>query len=451
MQQPDFEIERQGYEAIRAESKAEYSAELAEFCNTALHKGFFGEDALGLHIYLQTEHDFRRLIYLELLWLSPMAFHQISGSNLKKLLHLSSNAPFISLLNQYTLACLHVQNHNYTNVYMKWKKDSYLDSIDSIHKSLELKPILALKNRIISSPEGCIPISDVSKKGLQLDIPIKVARFLRLYPSVFEEFTGPQYNLPWFRLTRKAAILNEEEEAVYRDYKDDLQERLKKFILMSVENRLPLKIIQGMLWYLGLPDDYLRKLEGNLDACFTVVEMGDGLKGLAVVKTEKDEKILLKTKILDWLDHFQKLLYISPYEKCPDLYRDSDVAEKRVVGVLHELLSLFVEHSVERKRVLCLRKYLGLPQKVHKAFERHPFVFYLSLRNKTCTAILKEAYSCDKTAIEAHPLAQVRKKYIDLVKESKVILKNRRHGNRSFCSADEKLELNLSEDEKVFL
>ncbi|KAI3763742.1 hypothetical protein L2E82_13738 [Cichorium intybus] len=383
-----------------------------------------------------------------------MAFDQISRRNLKKLLRFSSKARYISLLNQYTLACLHVQNHNYTNVYMKWKKDSYLDSIDSIHKSLELKPILALKNRITASPQNCIPISDVSKKGLQLDVPIKVAR-----------------------LTRKAAILNEEEEAVYRDYKDDLQERLKKFILMSVEDRLPLKIIQGMLWYLGLPDDYLRKLEGNFDACFEVVEMGDGLKGLAVVKTEKDKKILsvleknasrsieafmipffpskglrLKTKILDWLDHFQKLPYVSPYEKCPDLYRDSDVAEKRVVGVLHELLSLFVEHSVERKRVLCLRKYLGLPQKVHKAFERHPHVFYLSLRNKTCTAILKEAYcGCDKTGIEAHPLVQVRKKYIDLVKESKVILKNRRHGNRSFCSGDEKLELNLSEDEKVFL
>ena len=66
----------------------------------------------------------------------------------------------------------------------------------------------------------------------------------------------------------------------------------------------------------------------------------------------------LGTKILAWLDEFQKLPYVSPYEKCPDLYPDSDVAEKRVVGLLHELLSLFVEHSVERKRVLCLWKYL---------------------------------------------------------------------------------------------
>ncbi|KAI7738104.1 hypothetical protein M8C21_014513 [Ambrosia artemisiifolia] len=263
--------------------------------------------------------------------------------------------------------------------------------VESIHKSTQLKPIIALKNRITASPEGCIPISDVSKKGLQLEIPIKVARFLRLYPSVFEEFTGPKYNLPWFRLTPEAAMLHDEEQAV--------------------------------------------------------VEMGDGMKGLSVVHTEKMLSVIqknalrsgvyncgqmesisfplfpskglrLRSKILDWLDGFQKLPYVSPYEECLDLCPGSDLAEKRVVGLLHELLSLFVERSAERKKLLCLRKYLGLPQKVHKVFERHPCVFYLSLRNNTCTAILKEAY-CDKMAIEAHPLATVRKKYIDLVKESK--------------------------------
>lgn len=407
-----------------------------------------------------------------------MVFDHYCHRIIKQFVTFSSKAPFVPLLNQPNLTCLHTQKHNYTNVYMKWKKDSYLDSIESIHNSIQLKPIIALKNCITTSPEGCIPISDVSKKGLQLDVPIKVARFLRLYPSIFEEFTGPKYNLPWFRLTPEASVLNDEEQAVYRDYKVELQERLKKFILMSVENRLPLKIIQGMLWYLGLPDDYLRNLEGNVHGCFKVVEMGDGLKGLAVMKSEKGEKILsviqknalksgvynggqmeaisiplfpskglrLRTKILDWMDGFQKLPYVSPYEEYPDLYPDSDVAEKRVVGLLHELLCLFVEHSAERKKLLCLRKYLGLPQKVHKAFERHPHVFYLSLRNNTCTAILKEAYY-DETAIEVHPLATVRKKYIDLVKESKIILKNRRLRNRSFSLTGENLKLNLDEDD----
>ncbi|KZV35015.1 protein ROOT PRIMORDIUM DEFECTIVE 1 [Dorcoceras hygrometricum] len=150
---------------------------------------------------------------------------------------------------------------------MKWKKDSDLDSIDSIHKSLQLKPITSMKNFFISSSYAphenyCIPISAVSKKGLVFGLNIRVARFLRSYPS--------------------------------------------------------------------------------------------------------------------------------------------------------------------------LRKCLCLPQKIHKAFERHPHMFYLSMKNKTCTVILKEAY-CDELTIERHPLAETRKKYIDLMKESVSILRNRRlNGRRAF-------------------
>ncbi|PQQ01817.1 protein ROOT PRIMORDIUM DEFECTIVE 1 [Prunus yedoensis var. nudiflora] len=99
---------------------------------------------------------------------------------------------------------------------MKWKKDSYYDSIEQIHKSIVLKPIISLKNCISQDPNGCIPISDVSKRGIQLEVPMKVARFLRLYPSIFEEFTGPQYNLPWFRLTPEADEIDREEKRFMR-------------------------------------------------------------------------------------------------------------------------------------------------------------------------------------------------------------------------------------------
>ncbi|CAK7325430.1 unnamed protein product [Dovyalis caffra] len=352
----------------------------------------------------------------------------------------------------------YTQTKNYVDVYMKWKKDQYFDSIEHIHKSIELKPIISLKNVIAQNPNGCIPISDVSKKGLHFDVKIKVARFLRQYPSIFEEFTGPQYNLPRFRLTEEAAEIDREERRLLEDCKEDLRERLKKFILMSKEKVLPLKVIQGMLWYLGLPEDFLECLDKNLDGSFRVVEMEEkGLKGLAV---ESDERVLsvlqrnamkkgvysdepmeaiefplfpskgvrLRRKIEDWLKEFQKVPYVSPYEDYSHLDPNSDIGEKRVVGFLHELLCLFVEHSAERRRLLCLKKYFGLPQKVHKAFERHPYMFCLSLRNKTCIAILKEAY-CDKMAIEGHPMLRIRNKYINLVKESAVILRKRRVNN----------------------
>lgn len=365
----------------------------------------------------------------------------------------------------------YTQKCSYVDVYMKWKKDSYYDSIESIHKSIQLKPLIALKNCIVTAPDGCIPISAMSKRDKDLGIPVKVARFLRQYPSVFEEYTGPEYNLPWFRLTKEAVEIDREEREVYRECKAEILGRLKKLVLMSCLNRLPVKIIQGLQWNLGLPDEFLKDPERNLDGSFRIVEMEDGLKGLAVESEERvfsvvqkngmkrdgyvgesmealafpffpSKGLRLKQKISDWLYEFQKLPYVSPYEDYSGLRTDSDVAEKRVVGVLHELLSLFVEHAAERKNILALRKYLGLPQKVHKAFERHPHMFYLSLRNKTCTAILKEAY-CDKSAIEAHPLSMVRKKYINLMMESEVILKRRRMKNRAVESQIVRPKLDL--------
>ncbi|KAL2478215.1 Ubiquitin carboxyl-terminal hydrolase family protein [Forsythia ovata] len=374
---------------------------------------------------------------------------------------------------------------------MKWKKDPYFDSIDSIHKSIQLKPIISLKNFFISSSSSphenySIPISAVSKKGYDFDINIKVARFLRNYPSFFEEFEGPKYNLPWFRLTQKAIELNKEEKIIYAEFEDDILERLKKFILMSGSKKmLPLKVIHSLQWYLGLPEEFSRDPLDFLGdyGCFRIVEMEDGLKGLSVTESSSDgnngkllsvlqknamrrgfcsgganesiafplfpsKGLRLKQKIKDWLDEFQRLPYVSPYDDFSGLRTDGDLSEKRVVGLLHELLSLFVEHSAERKKLLCLRKYLGLPQKVHKAFERHPHIFYLSLKNKTCTAVLKEAYQ-DKLTIEPHPLANVRKKYIALMKESDVILKNRRVNNsRPFDSTNVNVkDLDSSDDE----
>ncbi|KAK4270761.1 hypothetical protein QN277_019533 [Acacia crassicarpa] len=398
-------------------------------------------------------------------------FNKFPLRTLKSLLRSSEKSIFSFIYRTPNPPVLHIQVCNYVDVYMKWKKDSYYDSIEHIHHSIQLKPVIALKNCIAQDPNGCIPISAVSKRGIELGVPMKVARFLRKYPSIFEEFTGPEYNLPWFRLTSEAALIHREEERVYEEFKEDLRARLKKMIMMSRANVLPLKIIKGMQWYLGLPDDFLQYPEQNLDASFKFVDMAEGLKGLAVESEEKvwsmmqwnamkrglyfggsmeaiefplfpSKGLRLRRKIENWLNEFQKLPYVSPYEKLTNLDPNSDIAEKRLVGLLHELFSLFVAHSAERKTLFCLKKHLGLPQKVHKAFERHPHIFYLSFRNKTCTVILKEAYRTRST-INEHPLLRVRKKYIKLMKESDVILRKRRVNNRFSDENSPKLDLDL--------
>ncbi|WRX23167.1 Plant organelle RNA recognition domain - like 10 [Theobroma cacao] len=193
---------------------------------------------------------------------------------------------------------------------------------------------------------------------------------------------------------------------------------------MSKDKVLPLKIIKGMQWYLRLPQGFLEDSKGNVDESFTFMDMEDELKGLAV--ESEGEKVLSTmqrnaTKNGVYFGGTMEGIGFPIFpskglrlkRKIED--RNSDAAEKRVVGILHELLSLFVEHSAQRKKLLCLKKYFELTQKVHKAFERHPHMFYLSFKNKTCTAILKEAY-CGKSGMERHPLLGVRKKYIRLVK-----------------------------------
>ena len=61
---------------------------------------------------------------------------------------------------------------------------------------------------------------------------------------------------------------------------------------MSKEKVLPLKVIQGILWYLGLPEDFLECLDKNLYGSFTVVEMEEGLKGLTVESKERVLSVL---------------------------------------------------------------------------------------------------------------------------------------------------------------
>ena len=354
---------------------------------------------------------------------------------------------------------------------MKWKKDPFFDSIDILTKSKDLHPLITIKNIISNEPSNSIPISLISKRAREFEISGRVAGFLRKYPSFFEEFTGPQYNLPWFRLTQDAIKLNELEQSVYNERKLEIVQRLRRLILMSREKMLPFRIVQGMLWYLGLPEDFLKNPEEIPDGYFEIIEIGDGEKRLRAI-VDPNEQILsaiqrsstdkfplfpskglrLKRKIEAWLEGFQSLPYVSPYEDSSSLDPSSDISEKRVVGVLHELLSLFVDGLVERRKILCLRTHFPLPQKFYKCFERHPHVFYILLKNKTCYVVLKEAYCGGlSTGIERHPMFGVRKKYVKLMNKSDAILRSRRSGKHLKRVGEERLDESLgSEKGEVF-
>uniref|UniRef100_R7VZ50 PORR domain-containing protein n=1 Tax=Aegilops tauschii TaxID=37682 RepID=R7VZ50_AEGTA len=323
-----------------------------------------------------------------------------------------------------------VQSMGYVEVKMRWKKDASFDAVPVLAHARDLRPLAALARLLSPSPT---PVSAVSK----------------------------------LRRSLETSDRRREERDVFAARRADITSRLRRLLLMSPARRLPLTVAQGMLWHLGIPEDYFKRPDFDIGQDgFRILTTGDAVfsedenhgKELGLIDDGKDQEmplsvlqmgairrfgsaeevpfplfpskgLRLKRKIGDWMEGFQKLPYISPYADFSNIHRGSDVSEKRAVGVLHELFSLFVTCSAERRRLLCLRTHLGLSQKVHLVFERHPHIFYLLLKEKTCFAVLKEAYMAGgHTSIEEHPMLEVRSKYARLMQESQEIIRRRRSG-----------------------
>ncbi|WVZ60798.1 hypothetical protein U9M48_010775 [Paspalum notatum var. saurae] len=364
------------------------------------------------------------------------------------------------------LLAVHLQSMAYVDVKMRWKKDTSFDAVPVLSHARDIRPLTSLVRILSPCPT---PVSAVSKLGRILEIPDRrVTSFLRRCPAAFVESVGPQHNLPWFRLSEAAAHLLQEERDVFAARRADVTGRLRLLLLMCQHRRLPLRVAQGMLWHLGIPEDYFKCPDHDIaQDGFKIIISGDGVisqddnhhgRELGLIDDGNDQEtplsvlqmnakrkygslaevpvplfqskgLRLKRKVKDWLEGFQSLPYVSPYEDFSHINPGTAVSEKRSVGVLHELLSLFVICSAERRRLLCLRQHLGLPQKFHLVFERHPHVFYLLLKEKTCFVVLKEAYmSGGDTAIKEHPMLEVRKKYVELMEQSREIIRCRRSG-----------------------
>ncbi|WRX22242.1 Plant organelle RNA recognition domain - like 10 [Theobroma cacao] len=124
----------------------------------------------------------------------------------------------------------------------------------------------------------------------------------------------------------------------------------------------------------------------------------------------------LKRKCVEWLKEWQKPPYTSLYADASHLDPRTDVSEKRIVGVFHELLHLTIEKKTERQNVSNLLKPLSLPQKFTKVFERHPGIFYISKRCDTQTVVLREAYDCQRL-IHRHPLVDIRERFASMMRK----------------------------------
>ncbi|KAI3822726.1 hypothetical protein L1987_10323 [Smallanthus sonchifolius] len=224
--------------------------------------------------------------------------------------------------------------------------------------------------------------------------------------------------------------------------------------MMSRDKQLPLQSLHPLRWDLGFPYDYDKTLiEKNQDK-FRIFKNSNGLTCIklekwidefAVSELQKSNEIKessinnggdcsslyrrftrgqtalafplsfprgygAQKKVKSWMDEFQKLPYISPYEDSSSIDPQSELMEKRIVGVLHEFLSLTVYKKTKRNYLRNLTDEYNMPFRFTRIFTRYPGIFYLSLKCKTTSVALKEGYRRGKL-VNPSEIAKFRGKF----------------------------------------
>lgn len=116
---------------------------------------------------------------------------------------------------------------------------------------------------------------------------------------------------------------------------------------------------------------------------------------------------------LEQLERWQKLEFPSPYLNA----RRFDVADpktrKRVVAVIHELLSLTMEKRLTSSQLDAFHAECFLPSQLLLCLVKHQGIFYLTNKGVRSTVFLKDAY-VGSDLIDKCPLLQFNDKFVAL-------------------------------------
>ncbi|KAM7250969.1 hypothetical protein ACFE04_022852 [Oxalis oulophora] len=284
------------------------------------------------------------------------------------------------------------------------------------------------------------------------------------YPTIFYVGGGTGSRTPPFvTLSEKAEKIANEESEVRLLMEPILVKNLRKLLMMSVDCMVTLEKIVFIRAELGLPQNFKESLIPKFPEYFSVknVNGSDYLclenwdSSLAV--TAREEKISLeqvadesgtrkKVRIskdgnfsgpfafkmnfpvgfrpnmsyLEQLERWQKMEFPSPYLNA----RRFDIADpksrKRVVAVLHELLSLSMEKRMISAKLDAFHSELMLPSKLLLCLIKHHGMFYLTNKGSRSTVFLKEAYD-GFNLIEKCPLLMFNDKFVALSGRSNVM------------------------------
>ncbi|KAF7053273.1 hypothetical protein CFC21_061245 [Triticum aestivum] len=321
-------------------------------------------------------------------------------------------------------------------------RDHRLDKLMIQLKNLRLA--LDLHAVISQQRNGYASLQLLLRWRREIGLNTEIGAFLKKYPHIFEIYVHPVKRNHCCRITRKMADLVAEEDAVIRENEPAVVQRLKKLLMMSTDGTLNMHALWLVRKELGLPDDYRSSMLPNHQSDFSL-ETPDTLtlitrdENLAVANVEEwrdkeyTEKWLaeyetkyafpvnfptgfkIEKGFREKLKNWQRLPYTKPYEK-NDLHpiTNSERLEKRIVGILHELLSSTVEKMVPLERLSHFRRPFSMEVNLRELLLKHPGIFYISTKGSTQTVLLRESYN-KGCLLEPNPVYSVQRKMLDLI------------------------------------
>ena len=365
--------------------------------------------------------------------------------------------------------CVPVRNSErlLTTALIKRKKDFKLDSV--IQREKKLKRVLKIKEILVKQPGQVMSLRDLGKhrRYLRLTGKKRVIALLNKFPAVFEVYEEG-VNSMYFRFTPQAKKQYREELKLKKEMEDVAVTKLRKLLMMSIDNSIAIQKIKHIRRDLGLPDDfdksdffpryrqYFKVGTCSLGPLLILEEWDQGLAVTALEKAaedklrarqeleeelarslgeevEEEEAILerstprftkktlnlpkgqqIKRKDRVKLLKFQEVPAISPYGDKSDLNPATAEAEKAALLVVLELLSLTSDKRILVDHLTHFRRDFKFSQRIRSLLIRHPEYFYVSLKGVRDSVFLREAYENSELK-EKDPLVLLRERMADLV------------------------------------